>query len=145
MKEILMEKLCSSFFSSFKGTVAWDQPIVERIYTVYLELIAVKPDHIDTSLYALNLRKKIFVEKLGNRYLIACVKIKLLSILYIIKDDNGNHMLGLVVMLAIQHLLNDYWEDFLKKYKNVFVRQIFSKVLTKGNVDSLISCISCLA
>ena len=48
------------------------------------------------------------MEKLGNRYLIACVKIKLLSILYIIKDDNGNHMLGLVVMLAIQHLLNDY-------------------------------------
>ena len=55
----------------------------------------------DTSLYALNLRKNIFVEKLGNRYLITCVKIKLLGILYIIKDANGNHMSGLVVMLII--------------------------------------------
>ena len=39
------------FFSSFKGTIAWNQPTVERIYTAYLELIPVKPEYIEIHHY----------------------------------------------------------------------------------------------
>lgn len=45
------EETLQQFFSSFKGTIAWNQPIVERIYTAYLELIPVKPEHIEIHNY----------------------------------------------------------------------------------------------
>ena len=67
---------------------------------------------------------------------------KTANLLNTIKDDYGNEMSWLLIMLGTWHLLKYYLNVFLKKYENSFVRHLLGKVLSKGNVDAVIACYS---
>ena len=51
-------------FPPFKETYSWEQPVIEKTNTVYLELIPGKPDTIGTVLYAIAKIKELFVDTL---------------------------------------------------------------------------------
>ena len=77
---------------------------------------------------------------LAYKYVVVCDDGKTVNILYTIKDEYGTEMAWLLVMLRSWHLIKDYLGDFLKKYETSFFRHLFSKLLTKGNVDAIINC-----
>ena len=114
--------------------------MIEKTNTVYLELIPGKPDTIETVLYAIGKIKELFVDTLKYKYVMACGDGKTVELLYRIKNEYGYEMKWMLVMSETWHLLNDYLHIFLKKYEHVVVKHLFSKFLTKSNVDSLINC-----
>ena len=69
-----------------------------------------------------------------------CSNGKTVELLYRIKNECGSEMKWMLVMLGTWHLLKDYLHIFLKKYEHVVARHLFSKFLTKSNVDTLINC-----
>ena len=120
--------------------MTWEQPVVEKTNTVYLELIPGKPDSIDTLVYALDKIHELFVIKLSYRYVVVYGNGKTVELLYKIKSDYGVKMEWLHIMLGSWHLIKDYLHVFLKKYRNTIVRSLLSKIMTFGNVDSTIGC-----
>ena len=114
--------------------------MIEKTNTVYLELIPGKPDTIETVLYAIGKIKELFVDTLKYKYVMVCGDGKTVELLYRIKNEYGYEMKWMLVMSETWHLLNDYLHIFLKKYEHVVVKHLFSKFLTKSNVDSLINC-----
>ena len=69
-----------------------------------------------------------------------CSNGKMVELLYWTKNKCGSEMKWMLVMLGTWHLLKNYLHIFLKKYEHVVVRHLFSKFITKSNVDSLINC-----
>ena len=124
---------------SFKETLAWGEPITEKSNTAYLELIPGPPDNVETILYALSLVKELFVGKLGHKKVVVCGDGKTVNVLYKIKDEYGSEMSWLIVMLGTWHMLKAYMEVFFKKYDTAFCRHLLSKVMTQGNVESILS------
>ena len=65
-----------------------------------------------------------------------CGNGKMVELLYWTKNKRGSEMKWMLVMLETWHLLKDYLHIFLKKYEHVVVRHLFSKFLSKSNIDS---------
>ena len=122
---------------SFKEMMAWEQPVVEKTNTMYLELIPGMPDSIDTLAYALDKIHELFVIKLGYRYVMDG---KTVELFYKIRSGYGVKMEWLHIMSGSWHLIEDYLHVFLKKYKNTIVRSLLSNMMTLGNVNSIIGC-----
>ena len=131
---------CEQIFPPFKETYSWEQPVIEKTNTVYLELIPGKPDTVEIMLYAIVKIKELFVDTLKYKYVMVCGDGKTVEMLYWIENEHGSEMKLMLVMLETWHLLKDYLHIFLKKFEHVVVRHLFSKFLTKSNVDSLINC-----
>ena len=117
--------------------------MIEKTNTVYLELIPGKSDIVETLLYAIVKIKKLFVDTLKYKYVMVCGDGKTVEMLYWIENEYGSEMKWMLVILETWHLLRDYLHIFLKKYEHVVVRHLFSKFLTKSNVESLINCTKC--
>ena len=124
----------------FKEMIAWEQPVVKKTNTIYLELITGKPDLIDTLVYALDKIHELLVIKLSYHYVTVCGDGKTVELLYKVKSDYGVKMEWLHIMLGSWHLIKDYLHVFLKKYQNIILRSLLSKMMTYGNVDSIIGC-----
>ena len=73
---------------SFKEMIVWEQPVVEKTNTMYLELIPVKTDSIDMLVYALDKIYEFFVIKLSY-YVMVCGDGKTAKLFYKIKSDYG--------------------------------------------------------
>ena len=43
-------------------------------------------------------------------------------------------------MLGSLHLIKDYLYVFLKNYQNTIVRSLLSKMMTLGNINSIVGC-----
>ena len=65
---------------------------------------------------------------------------KTVELLYKIKSDYDVKMEWLHIMLGSWHLIKNYLHVFLKKYHDTVVRSLLSKMITLGNVDSVIEC-----
>ena len=124
---------------SFKEMMAWEQPVVKKTNIMYLKLITDKPGLIDMLVYALDKIHKLLVIKLSYHYVKVCGDGKTVELLYKIKSDYGVKMEWLH-MLGNWHLIKDYLHVFPKKYQNTTVRSLLSKMMTLGNVDSIIGC-----
>ena len=120
--------------------MAWEQPVVEKTNTIYLELILGKPDSIDMPVYPLDKMYEIFVIKLSCRYVMVCRDDKTVELLYKTKSDYSVKMEWLHIMLGSWYLIKEYLRVFLKKYQNTIVRSLLSKMMTWDNVDSIITC-----
>ena len=125
---------------SFKEMMALEQPVVEKTNTMYLELIPGKPDLIDTLVYAPDKIHELFVIKLSYHYVMVCSDGKMVELLYEIKSDYGVKMEWMRIMLGSWHLIKDFLHVFLKKYENTIFRSLLSKMMTLGNVASIIGC-----
>ena len=122
----------------FKEIYSWEQPVIEKTSTVYLERILGKPDTIET-VYMIDKIKELFVGNLKYKYVMVCDDGKTVELLYLIKNEFGSEMKCMLVILETWYLLKDYLHIFLKKYEYVVVRQLFSKFLTTLNLDTLIN------
>ena len=58
----------TQYITLFKEMIAWEQPVVKKTNTIYLELITGKPDLIDILVYALDKIHELFVIKLSYHY-----------------------------------------------------------------------------
>ena len=58
----------------FKETYSWEEPVIEKANTVYLELVPGKPDTIETVLYVNRIYKikEFFVDSLKYKYVMVC-------------------------------------------------------------------------
>ena len=121
----------------FKEIYSWEEPVIEKTNTVFLELIPGKPDITETVLYEIGKIKELFIDTLKYKYVMVCGNEKTVELLYRMKNEYGSEMKWMLVMLGTWHLLKDYFHIFLKKYEHVVVRHLFTK--TKTNVDSLIN------
>ena len=90
--------------------------------------------------YAVDNIQELFVTKLSYHYVMLCGDGKTIELLCKIKSDYGVKMEWLHIMLGSWHLIKDYLHVFLKKYQNTIVRSLLSKMMTLGNVDSIIGC-----
>ena len=95
--------------------------------------------HIDTLVYALDKIHELFVIKLSYRYVMVCGDGEMVELLYKIKSDYSVKIEWLH-MLGSWHLIKDYLHVFLKEYQNTVLRSLLSKMMTLGNVDSIIGC-----
>ena len=130
----------TQYITLFKEMIAWEQPVVKKTNTIYLELITGKPDLIDILVYALDKIHELFVIKLSYHYVTVSGDGKTVELLYKVKSDYGVKMEWLHIMLGSWHLIKDYLHVFLKKYQNIILRSLLSKMMTYGNVDSIIGC-----
>ena len=58
----------------FKETYSWEEPVIEKTNTVYLELVPGKPDTTETVLYVNRIYKikEFFVDSLKYKYVMVC-------------------------------------------------------------------------
>ena len=70
---------------SLKEVMAWSAETARATTTVYLELVPLRPDSVDTVLYALDRLKELFIKKLGYTHLIVCGDGVTVNILHMIK------------------------------------------------------------
>ena len=103
---------------SFKEVTGWEQPVVKKTNTIYLELIQGKPKTLDTALYALEIMHKLFVLKLNYRHVVVCRDGKTVNLLYKIKDEYGHEMEWLLVILGPWYLLKNI-STYLSKNMNM--------------------------
>ena len=89
----------------FKETYSWEQPVIEKTNTVYLELIPDKSDTIKTVLHAIGKIKELFVDTLKYKYVMVCGDGKTVKLPHRIKNEYGSEMKWMLVMLETWHLL----------------------------------------
>ena len=82
---------------SLKEVLAWNSEKVFKTNSVYLELIPEKTDCKETILHLL---EELFVLKLCYKYVVVCGDGVTVNLLYQIKDDYGEAMSWLLVMLG---------------------------------------------
>ena len=117
----------------FKEIYSWEQPVIEKSSTVYLERILGKADTTE-NVYVIGKIKEFFFDNLKYKYVMVCDDGKTVELLHLIKNEFGSEMKCMLVILETWYLLKDYLHIFLKKYEYVVVRH-----LTNLNLDTLIN------